>query len=116
MTGSQTETIQAALEALRESGPVEFHHGGASGADFEASLIAERLGMTVKVHLAKAVTPRAFLTRNRLIVDLADELLAAPAGFGEELRSGTWATIRYARKRHKLTRIFWPDGTVGFSP
>ncbi len=40
------------------------------------------------------------LVRNHKIVDGCDFLIAAPHG-PEILRSGTWATIRYARKTSK---------------
>jgi predicted Rossmann fold nucleotide-binding protein DprA/Smf involved in DNA uptake len=38
-------------------------------------------------------------------------LVAMPDG-PEELRSGTWATVRYARKQGKDGRIIYPDGLV----
>ena len=38
------------------------------------------------------------LVRNQIIVDQSDILIAAPRSDNEEQRSGTWATIRYARK------------------
>jgi hypothetical protein len=42
--------------------------------------------------------PRPPLERNLLMVDRAQLLLAAPRSSVEERRSGTWATIRYARR------------------
>lgn len=51
------------------------------------------------------------LVRNRLLVDESSLLIACPKG-GEYMRSGTWATIRYARKVHKEIWIVWPDGTL----
>lgn len=51
------------------------------------------------------------LARNRTIA-AADALIAAPKGFAEELRSGTWATVRYARALGRPILIIWPDGTV----
>lgn len=46
--------------------------------------------------------PEAPLTRNKKIVDDCDILIALPIDKDvEELRSGTWATIRYARKQNK---------------
>lgn len=40
------------------------------------------------------------------------QCVASPKEFDEQLRSGTWSTIRRARK-HKLMIIYlWPDGRV----
>lgn len=52
------------------------------------------------------------LERNRAMVDYAMELIAFPRLMEEEQRSGTWATIRYARRRNVPVTIFWPDGTT----
>lgn len=52
--------------------------------------------------------PKAPLVRNHDIVDCGpDQLLATPKGLAEELRSGTWAAVRYARKRKVPVEIFW---------
>lgn len=51
------------------------------------------------------------LVRNKDIVESTDVLLACPKG-PEELRSGTWSTVRLARKQGKRVVIFWPDGSV----
>jgi hypothetical protein len=52
------------------------------------------------------------LARNHTIVQRCDHLLATPATFKEHLRSGTWATIRYARKAGKAITIIRPDGKI----
>jgi hypothetical protein len=39
-------------------------------------------------------------------------LLAVPKGMIEELRSGTWSTIRRAKKHGINVVICWPDGSV----
>ncbi len=52
------------------------------------------------------------LDRNRTIVSHCARLIACPALMEEEQRSGTWATIRYARKEECAVTIFWPDGTI----
>lgn len=39
-------------------------------------------------------------------------LIATPAGFQEEQRSGTWATIRYARKMNHHIYIVYSNGHV----
>lgn len=80
----------------------EFHHGAAEGADTEADILLKHLklaspnlfaGVTIVPHPAG----KDPLKRDREIVALVDLLIAAPAGDKEELRSGTWATVRYAR-------------------
>lgn len=52
------------------------------------------------------------LERNKDIVDNCFLLVAFPEGMAEEQRSGTWATIRYARKVKRNITICWPDGTT----
>lgn len=46
-------------------------------------------------------TPKQYLKRNRDIVDNCNVLIACPFDANrEEVRSGTWATIRYARNNN----------------
>jgi hypothetical protein len=56
--------------------------------------------------------PRPYLERDRRIAQECDELLAVPDSWGEVLRSGTWATVRYALTDGKLVTVIWPDGRV----
>jgi len=53
-----------------------------------------------------------YLDRNHNIVDECDFLIATPKEKEEQLRSGTWATIRYAKKTKKKGMIVFPDGSV----
>lgn len=55
--------------------------------------------------LREAKEPRA---RNEDIVAASEALLAAPRGTQEELRSGTWQTIRIARKQGVRIEILVP--------
>lgn len=48
------------------------------------------------------------LDRNRDIVNGSDVMLVAPRERKEELRSGTWATYRYAREQGKTCIVVWP--------
>jgi hypothetical protein len=48
---------------------------------------------------------KQYLDRNRDIVDETDILLAGPRTDKEEFRSGTWSTVRYARKCGKVVEI-----------
>ena len=57
-------------------------------------------------------TPRPYLSRNKDIVRETDMLIATPAEAEEQRRSGTWSTIRFARKLGKPVFVIWPDGTV----
>lgn len=52
--------------------------------------------------------PMEPLARNRIIARRCDHLLAAPATVEEVRRSGTWATIRYARVAGKPVTILLP--------
>lgn len=99
-----------------------FHHGDCIGADAQAHAAVRRLTTRIHVHPCNIPSKRAFcvgdaaspvappLDRNRVMVDLSAALIATPGQMVEELRSGTWSTIRYARKRIPV-HIIWPDGT-----
>ncbi|MFQ5741967.1 MAG: hypothetical protein ACE5HV_00080 [Acidobacteriota bacterium] len=104
--------------------PEECHHGDCIGADAEFHGICRGFKFKIIVHPPLKRIKRAFckgdetlpalpyLERNRAIVDECDELLACPYERREQLRSGTWATIRYARKTGKPVRIIYPDGFI----
>ena len=102
----------------------EFHHGDAPGADAQAHDVAVALGYEPVVHppligtarggkLAERMrTPRPPLKRNRDIVHHSELLIAAPAEPIEQLRSGTWSTVRFARKLGRSVWVILPDGEV----
>lgn len=106
--------------------PTEFHHGDCVGADAEIATFIRLEYPTTRIVCrpctiikARAYTeadethdPVAPLDRNRLIVDSVDMMVAFPGRMVEEQRSGTWYTIRYARKQGVPRAIFWPDGTM----
>lgn len=104
------------------------HHGDCLGADREVHKIAETLGIKTHTHPPASKKwraycasnasdqPRAYIDRNHDIVDAVDELIAAPAEMEEVVRSGTWATIRYARKKRKRVTIVYPDGSLELTP
>src|SRR5258708_38911504 len=89
----------------------EFHHGDCIGADAEAHELVRRYNVPVVIHPPDNSSKRAFcsdyhaamplspyLARNRDIVDAVDLMIACPSGI-EVRRSGTWATVRYARQK-----------------
>jgi predicted Rossmann fold nucleotide-binding protein DprA/Smf involved in DNA uptake len=99
----------------------EFHHGDCLGSDAEAHAIAIEKGWRVVIHppdksFARAyctgavdtLMPSPFLERNHRIVNLCNVLIATPEYHVEQLRSGTWATIRYARQQQKQIIIINP--------
>jgi hypothetical protein len=93
----------------------EFHHGDCIGADSDAHDIIREFFPLVKIHIHPPIeiTHRAYkigdhmyeqytyLARDKNIVDFTDIMFGAPYTDNEILRSGTWSTIRYARKKHR---------------
>lgn len=96
------------------------HHGDCIGSDEQADEIAISMGWKIVVHPPINPKNRAwcengdilqekdYLVRNHDIVDACEVLVAAPTG-DEIGSSGTWATIRYARKQGKLVVILEPN-------
>jgi hypothetical protein len=105
-------------------GPDQFAHGDCIGADEDLHNLVSLAGLPITIYPPINESKRAFcrggfvmeakdyLERNHDIVDACNVLWACPSGMQEELRSGTWATIRYARKQNKPVVIFYPDGSV----
>jgi len=56
--------------------------------------------------------PKPYLVRNKEIVNESELLIATPGEYKEQLRSGTWSTIRYAKKLKKRVIVVFPDGSV----
>lgn len=135
-TGTRERVATCQWTALRqwmERSPfVEFHHGCCEGADETAvDVLASKTPVspppriighppTVTTLVSKFAVewsdelrqPAPYLARNKNIVNETDMLLACPKG-PEEQRSGTWSTVRYARKLGRRIVIIWPDGSVG---
>lgn len=108
-------------ELLREHGAVELHHGCCIGADATAHYLAGSRGVRTVGHPCNLPRQRAALdcdvmlpakpplVRNCDIVDSCSLLIAAPAQGREVLRSGTWATLRYARTVARPRWLLLPD-------
>jgi len=121
MTSEQKDTF---AKVLKEVSAHVFTHGDCIGADAQAHEIAiknrwlyiekrpctlpDQRAWTIGGH--KCYPPEAPALRNMRIVDDCEVLIATPGGFKEVRRSGTWMTIRYARKVGNLVIIIWPDG------
>lgn len=123
MTAAQAAVVRLLFSKL---GVTELHHGDCIGADRHAHLIACEMGIRVIIHPPSNDSKRAFckgdetrperdyLTRNRDIVIESDVIIATPKEEKEVLRSGTWSTIRRARKRGKPTVIVSPSGKLSW--
>lgn len=98
------------------------HHGLCVGADEQAHWTGRSLGLWIVGHPPTAQGLRAHLecdelrpeqpfhVRNRAICRKSELLIATPDG-PERLRSGTWTTVRFARKLDMPIVILMPDGT-----
>ena len=108
----------------------EFHHGDCIGADAHAHSIAcswntkniiihppiktvkraycDKLYTVNKQTAIMILSPKDYLARNKDIVNDTDVLIACPKTLTEEQRSGTWSTVRYARKMGKKVIILEP--------
>lgn len=122
MTHEQTKKVRKYFVQLH---PFCLHHGDCIGADDEANSIARGLFNNSIIHPPvdpkyraycpsdKSWEPKRYIVRNHDIVDESDILVATPKQKRETRRSGTWATIRYARKQEHIKAIYiiYPDGT-----
>lgn len=121
--GMTKEQKQALTLLLKRCEGREFHHGDCIGADAEAHDIAEQRGLVIITHpptnpskrawksSAIELKPKPYLDRNRDIATACDILIAAPDG-PEHLRSGTWSTVRAARKAQKKILIIDQSGNT----
>lgn len=108
--------------------PTTLVHGGAKGADMIAHGIAESLWIPmIEIYptydrspavwggMGAGITiypPLPALERNRVIVRQVWGMIACPAEDAEELRSGTWATVRYARDAGVPVYLIRADGQI----
>lgn len=129
MTDVQSGVVTSILPLLFKIAGWKIRHGDCIGADEQIHRICRRTAFRrcfIHIHPpsnkskcafceADAYEPSmGYLERNHAMVDATSTLLATPKDMAEELRSGTWATVRYARKRNRCIYIVYPDGTVRF--
>lgn len=115
MSEHQKRALRMAMEAATLDGIENcLHHGDCKGADAEAHAIAVDLGWDIVIHPpvkrimraycgdgAIILPPMNYLERDQEIVRTSNFIFAAPKSDTEERRSGTWYTVRYARKMGK---------------
>jgi hypothetical protein len=122
--------ISFIVDVLRYQQPEEVHHGDCVGADslFHALCEASEYVKRIVIHpptddkhrafckgaKVQLLDPLSYIARNHAIVDAAEVMLAAPSTDNEELRSGTWATVRYSLKKKRKTMLLQPNGTASW--
>lgn len=104
---------------LYELDITEFHHGDCIGADSDAHDIVREFfpNVTIIIHPPERKTtqafrdgdlwhpPKPYIVRDKDIVRDCDYLIGAPLDNIEVIRSGTWTTIRYARRVNRLHTV-----------
>lgn len=123
MTHKQIERISQMVQDLYTIGARTIHLGDCIGADAQMYQIAGIIGYYRIGHPPTDPKKRAFLSyeeelpplpyleRNHQIVDRCRILFAAPHTAREVTRSGTWTTVRYARRVHRTGTIITPNGS-----
>jgi len=124
MTVAQKQLVAYLLTKFKTISYVK--HGDCLGADADFDAIATELKLSRHIFPANIPAMRAYcdsrgaflakyplppLERNKLIIAGSNYLIACPKG-PEQLRSGTWSTIRAAHKLNLKTSTIYPDGTV----
>ncbi len=133
LTPAQDSALMSLIVALK---PTSLHQGCCVGADHQVTaffafyvrlrekggdrprIIGYPSNIVAKtslpaITLCDEVRPaKPPLERNRDIVNDSRKLIACPRLASEELRSGTWATIRFARKLKRHIYLLLPNGEV----
>jgi hypothetical protein len=128
VTPAQLRKFGACLADIKDnSDDKEFwlHHGDCIEGDAKAHKMAIRHDFKIHLHPPIDNKKRAYvkhydecepaydyLVRNKHIVFESAILFGMPDGFEEQLRSGTWSTVRFARNLQKPLVIIFPDGST----
>lgn len=127
VTLTQEQALAKLLKRLREKERnfLWMHNGDCITADNIAASLWEQLGGKVCLHppsndiyraffnKAQLVCmPKGYIARDHDIVESSELLIATPQSYQEEIRSGTWATIRHAKIIRRRVKIIYPDGEI----
>jgi hypothetical protein len=128
MTVLQSAGVLQLLKGMWDGGLRKARHGMCVGADEDFHRLARSVGFYMIGHpgtrpdgqcfTRAAITCQEkresfpFVARDRHIVQECLVLIACPRGYAEEQRSGTWATVRWARKKNRHLYIVQPDGIM----
>ena len=107
--GGDTAGLRAAREIsfplIRLTVPSEWHHE-ALVWQFENEIAPHYSGRIIVERV-----PGGYMRRNDRTISHTDTLLAFPETATQEIRSGTWATVRRARKAGCEVRFYPLDGS-----
>jgi len=125
ITKAQFDQLSFLLGYLR---PLYARHGGAIGADaeFHEMCLMQRISIdifpsTMASQVAdlhgynKIYRPAPPLSRNKVIVQYSDYMIAVSGTAHEVQRSGTWATIRYTKRMQQPIITIFPSGHCHYS-
>lgn len=130
--GMTVKQMNQVKNLLIQHQPSKVLHGDCYGADTEfhgivvnhrAFLGIRRSEPVIEIHPSNLnsranndgdsiLPPDDPIRRDRRMVDLCDRVIGTPKSINEELRSGTWTTIRYAKRIGKIVYVIQPDGTI----
>jgi hypothetical protein len=124
LTSPQRAELKVLLDRLK---PELVVHGACIGADdwfdqlaaklriprlvFPGNVPAKRVHDDELIHRSATVeirAPKPMLNRNKDIVRNSDLLIACPRQAHEVIRSGTWATVRFALHTNVEVYMVWP--------
>ena len=134
LTEKQKDTLISfiACEVELNNNEIIGRHGDCIGADATFNSICEALGVSVIIHPGKnkfgqsptrahcgknkketiILEEKEYLVRDDDITKECTFLVACPKEKKEQLRSGTWTTVRRARKRNKPVVLIFNDGSI----
>ena len=123
LTTDQHVEMRQHFKQFRNANAGWMHNGDCEGADKEAGELWQAMCGGIHLHpptvrykrawlkAERTEKPRPYLDRNKDIVDASTVLIATPDSPVERIRSGTWSTVRYARKLGRPILIIYPDGS-----
>lgn len=123
----QSWELKKTIEVFRAIGFRSFHHGDCIGVDEMGHDYAQMANYEILIHPPENEHARAFckgavhvydplpyLVRNKAIVTCSDFLIACPQSEIEMQRSGTWHTVRCARKKNIPILTIYPNGRTRY--
>lgn len=128
LSNDQLLSLDFIVVRLRQQGYTVHHNGLAIGADTVALYVARKerfytVGHPVR-HKDQNRSLRGMcnelrpvwgkpIDRNHNMVNESQLVVACPFEKEEQIRgSGTWATMRYAKRKGRSLCVIWPDGSV----